>query len=52
MIADGKTANEIAKELWVSIHTVRSTLRNSITKKNARNLRHLVAITLREGEIQ
>lgn len=49
LVALGGTAAEIADELQISHHTVRTHLRNSMTKVGARSRAHLVAKALGEG---
>jgi PAS domain S-box-containing protein len=49
MVALGRTGPEIAAELQISHHTVRTHLRNSMQKVDARSRAHLVAIALAEG---
>jgi PAS domain S-box-containing protein len=49
MVALGRTGPEIAAELQISHHTVRTHLRNSMRKVNARSRAQLVAIALGEG---
>jgi PAS domain S-box-containing protein len=49
LVALGGTAAEIADELQISHHTVRTHLRNSMRKVGARSRAHLVAMALGEG---
>jgi DNA-binding NarL/FixJ family response regulator len=49
LVARGATAHEIAEELHISHHTVRSHIRNAMDKLGARSLAHLVAKALGEG---
>jgi PAS domain S-box-containing protein len=49
MVALGRTGPEIGAELQISHHTVRTHLRNSMRKVNARSRAQLVAIALGEG---
>jgi PAS domain S-box-containing protein len=49
LVARGDTSPEIADQLQISHHTVRTHLRNSMTKVGARSRAHLVAKALGEG---
>jgi PAS domain S-box-containing protein len=49
MVSHGRTGPEIAAELQISHHTVRTHLRNSMKKVGARSRAQLVAIALGEG---
>jgi DNA-binding CsgD family transcriptional regulator len=49
LIAAGATGPEIADELHVTPHTVRTHARNAMAKVGARSRAHLVAIVLAEG---
>jgi PAS domain S-box-containing protein len=49
LVALGRTGPEIADELHISHHTVRSHVRNSMTRLGARSRAHLVAKVLAEG---
>ena len=49
LIADGSTGREIADELHLSHDTVRTHIRNAMTKTGARSRAHLVAKALGEG---
>jgi PAS domain S-box-containing protein len=51
LIADGSTGREIADELHLSHDTVRTHIRNAMTKTGARSRAHLVAKALGEGLI-
>jgi len=51
MLAEGANGPEIAEELQVSEHTVRTHLRNARQKMGARSQAHLVAKALAEGVI-
>jgi DNA-binding NarL/FixJ family response regulator len=51
MIADGLTGEEIAKRLFLSPETIRTHLRNAMTKLEATTRAHAIAIALREGVI-
>jgi len=48
-VALGGTSPEIADQLQISHHTVRTHLRNSMAKVGARSRAHLVAKALGEG---
>jgi DNA-binding CsgD family transcriptional regulator len=50
-VARGATAQEIAAELHISHHTVRSHIRNAMDTLGARSLAHLVAKALGEGHV-
>jgi PAS domain S-box-containing protein len=50
-IAFGSTGPEIADELQISHHTVRTHVRNAMSKVDARSRAHLVAKTLGDGVI-
>jgi DNA-binding CsgD family transcriptional regulator len=50
-LARGKRTEDIASEFFVSPHTVRSHVKNSMKKLGARNRAHAVAIALAEGAI-
>jgi DNA-binding CsgD family transcriptional regulator len=49
LVALGLTGPEIADELHISHDTVRTHVRNAMTKLNARSRAHLVAKALGEG---
>lgn len=49
LVALGSTAAEIAEELQISHHTVRTHLRNSMRRVGARSRAHLVAKALGDG---
>jgi DNA-binding NarL/FixJ family response regulator len=51
LIADGKSSNEIAQELFISEHTVRAHKKNILSKSSAKNSVQLVANCIREGII-
>jgi len=51
MVALGKTGPEIADELHLAHDTVRTHVRNAMTKVGARSRAHLVAKALGEGHI-
>jgi PAS domain S-box-containing protein len=50
-IAFGSTGPEIADELQISHHTVRTHVRNAMSKVDARSRAHLVAKTLGDGVV-
>jgi PAS domain S-box-containing protein len=49
LVALGRTGPEIADELQITHHTVRTHLRNSMSRMDARSRAHLVAKALAEG---
>jgi DNA-binding NarL/FixJ family response regulator len=51
LLADGKTNDEIGRELHISGHTVRTYLRRAMTKLEADNRTQAVATALRESFI-
>ena len=51
LMAEGLTADAIAKRLGVSVETVRTHVRNTIRKLRARNRVHAIAMALERGEI-
>lgn len=51
LMSEGKTAEEISKELEISIHTVKTHKKNIMSKSGAKNSIHLIANCLREGII-
>lgn len=51
LVAQGLTGEAIAKRLFIAPETVRTHLRNSSTKLEARTRAHAIAIALRQGEI-
>jgi len=51
LMAEGRTADGVARELIVSVETVRSHVRNAIRKLQARNRVHAIAMALERGEI-
>jgi DNA-binding NarL/FixJ family response regulator len=51
LMAEGLTAEKIAAEITVSVETVRTHVRNTIRKLQARNRVHAIAIALERGEI-
>lgn len=51
LLAEGLTGEEVAARLVLSTETVKTHVRNAITKLEARNRVHAIAIALRAGEI-
>jgi DNA-binding NarL/FixJ family response regulator len=51
LMAEGRTADGVASELFVSVETVRTHVRNAIGKLEARNRVHAIAVALERGEI-
>jgi DNA-binding CsgD family transcriptional regulator len=51
-LAEGRATEEIAEQLHVSPHTVRSRVKTLLRKLGARNREHAVAIALTEGAIK
>jgi DNA-binding NarL/FixJ family response regulator len=51
MLADGLTGEEVADRLVLSAETIKTHIRNAMTKLEARNRVHAIAIALRAGEI-
>jgi DNA-binding NarL/FixJ family response regulator len=51
LMAEGMTAERIGEEITVSVETVRTHVRNTIRKLQARNRVHAIAIALERGEI-
>ena len=49
LLADGLTTAQVASALSVSEHTVRSRVRTTLGKLDARNREHAIAIAFREG---
>jgi LuxR family transcriptional regulator, quorum-sensing system regulator SdiA len=49
LLAEGFTTGEVAKELSLSEHTVRSRIKAALGKLGARNREHAIAIAIREG---
>jgi DNA-binding CsgD family transcriptional regulator len=52
LLADGLTSDEVAGSLVLSAETVKTHVRNAITKLQAKNRVHAIAIALRAGEIR
>lgn len=51
LLAEGLTSDEVASSLVLSAETVKTHVRNAISKLQARNRVHAIAIALRAGEI-
>jgi DNA-binding NarL/FixJ family response regulator len=51
LLADGLTTGEVAQTLSLSEHTVRSRVKTTLSKLDARNREHAVAIAIREGAV-
>jgi DNA-binding NarL/FixJ family response regulator len=51
LLADGLTGEEVADRLVLSTETIKTHIRNAMTKLEARNRVHAIAIALRAGEI-
>jgi DNA-binding NarL/FixJ family response regulator len=51
LLAKGLTGEQVADELVLSTETVKTHIRNAMTKLEARNRVHAIAIALREGVI-
>jgi DNA-binding CsgD family transcriptional regulator len=51
LLADGLTGDEVADRLFLSTETVKTHIRNAMTKLEARNRVHAIAIALRDGLI-
>jgi DNA-binding NarL/FixJ family response regulator len=51
LLADGLTGEEVAERLVLSAQTVKTHIRNAMTKLEARNRVHAIAIALRDGVI-
>jgi PAS domain S-box-containing protein len=51
LVAEGRTGPEIADELQIAHDTVRTHVRNAMTKAGARSRAHLVAKALGEGQV-
>jgi DNA-binding NarL/FixJ family response regulator len=52
LLAEGHTGDEVADQLFLSNQTVKTHIRNAVTKLEARNRVHAIAIALRDGLIQ
>jgi DNA-binding NarL/FixJ family response regulator len=51
LLAEGLTGEEVADRLFLSAETVKTHVRNAMSKLEARNRVHAIAIALRQGEI-
>ena len=51
MTSEGWTARDTAKELWLSVDTVKTYRKKLIRKLGARNIAHAVTIAFRRGLI-
>ena len=51
LLAEGLTGEEVADRLVLSSETIKTHIRNAMTKLEARNRVHAIAIALRAGEI-
>lgn len=51
LLAEGLTGDEVAARLVLSTETVKTHVRNAITKLEAKNRVHAIAIALRSGQI-
>ena len=51
LIAQGLTGEEVAEHLVLSSETIKTHIRNAMTKLEAKNRVHAIAIALREGQI-
>jgi DNA-binding NarL/FixJ family response regulator len=51
LLAQGATGDQVAAELFLSAETVKTHIRNAVTKLEARNRVHAIALALRAGEI-
>jgi DNA-binding NarL/FixJ family response regulator len=52
LLAEGLTGEEVADRLVLSSETIKTHIRNAMTKLEARNRVHAIAIALRAGEIR
>lgn len=52
LLAEGLTGEEVAERLFLSAETVKTHVRNAMSKLEARNRVHAIAIALRQGEIE
>lgn len=51
LLAQGLSGEEIAERLFLSVHTVRTHVRNAMTNVDAKTRTHLVALSLSAGEL-
>ena len=51
LLADGLIGDEVAERLFLSAETVKTHIRNAMSKLEARNRCHAIAIALRDGQI-
>ena len=51
LLAQGVSGEDIAERLFLSGHTVRTHIRNAMTKTNSHTRAHLVALSAEGGEI-
>lgn len=51
LLAQGLTGEQVARRLYLSAETVKTHVRNSMDKLEARNRVHAIAIALRQGQI-
>ena len=51
LLAEGLTGDEVAEQLFLSAETVKTHIRNAMSKLEARNRVHAIAIALRDGLI-
>ena len=51
LLADGLTTAEVAQQLSLSQHAVRSRVKTALGKLGARNREHAIAIAIREGAV-
>jgi DNA-binding CsgD family transcriptional regulator len=51
LLADGLTTAQVAGQLSLSEHTVRSRVKATLAKLGARNREHAIAIAFREGAL-
>ena len=50
-LAEGVSGEKIAEQLFLSVHTVRTHIRNAMAKTNAKTRAHLVALASDAGEL-
>ena len=51
-VADGRSVEEIADDLVIAVDTVRTHIRNAMSKLEARTRAHAIVLALRSGEIR